>query len=162
MSDAEQRPLYREVMGHFATGVAVVTARSGGGAVGMTTNALTSVSLEPLMLLVCFDLEARTLPAVRGSGRFAVNVLRTGHDELSARFASKLSHEQKFEQVDFHTEHEAPVLHEALAWVVCDLRELVPAGDHEIALGEVVAMGHGAGVPLVFYRGRYVRLDGQG
>jgi flavin reductase (DIM6/NTAB) family NADH-FMN oxidoreductase RutF len=162
VSDAEQRARYREVMGHFATGVAVVTARSGDGAVGMTTNALSSLSLEPLMLLVCFDTQARTLPVVRDSRRFAVNILRTGHDELSARFASKLSHEQKFEQVDFHTEHDAPVLHEALAWVVCDLRELVPAGDHEIATGEVVAMGHGAGEPLVFYRGRYVRLGGQG
>jgi 3-hydroxy-9,10-secoandrosta-1,3,5(10)-triene-9,17-dione monooxygenase reductase component len=158
MTSAADRTRYREVMGHFATGVAVVTARSGNGAVGMTTNALSSLSLDPLMLLVCFDMDARTLPVVRDSRRFAVNVLRTGHDELSTRFASKLSHEQKFEQVDFHTEHGAPVLHEALAWVVCDLRELVPAGDHEIAIGEVVAMDHGEGEPLVFYRGRYVSL----
>jgi 3-hydroxy-9,10-secoandrosta-1,3,5(10)-triene-9,17-dione monooxygenase reductase component len=158
VTSAADQARYREVMGHFATGVAVVTARSGDGAVGMTTNALTSVSLDPLMLLVCFELDARTLPVVRDSRCFAVNVLRTGHDELSARFASKLSHEQKFERVDFHTEHGAPVLHEALAWTVCDLRELVPAGDHEIALGEVVAMGYGEGDPLVYYRGRYVSL----
>src|SRR4051812_45517973 len=81
---------FRAVMGHFTTGVAVVTAKGSDGSVGMTTNALTSLSLDPLLLLVCFDHEARTLPVVRERRRFAVNILRAGQDGLAGQFASKI------------------------------------------------------------------------
>jgi 3-hydroxy-9,10-secoandrosta-1,3,5(10)-triene-9,17-dione monooxygenase reductase component len=150
---------YRDVVGHFATGVAVITASGPDGAVGMTTNAFTSLSLEPILVLVCFDRTARTLPIVRDRGRFAVNVLRAHHDELSGRFASKLPAERKFDAVDYETAHGAPVLADALAWLVCELRELRPGGDHEIGIGEVVTMGRGEGEPLVWYRGRYATLS---
>lgn len=149
---------YREVVGHFATGVAVITASGPDGAVGMTTNAFTSLSLEPLLVLVCFDRTARTLPIVRETERFAVNILRDHHGELSGRFASKLPAERKFDAVDYHTEHGAPVLTDALAWLACELRELRPGGDHEIGIGAVVAMGHGEGDPLVWYRGDYTTV----
>ena len=155
------RQRFRAVMGHFATGVAVVTAqtrREPNGAVGMTTNALCSLSLDPLQLLVCFDRAARTLPVVRETRRFAVNVLRAGHEDLSGQFASKLPLDRKFEAVEYTTEHGAPVLEGALAWVVCDLRELLPGGDHEIGIGDVIAMGHTEGEPLVWYRGSYTSL----
>jgi flavin reductase (DIM6/NTAB) family NADH-FMN oxidoreductase RutF len=159
------RQRFRAVMGHFATGVAVVTARSSGepdGAVGMTTNALCSLSLDPIKLLVCFDREARTLPVVRETRRFAVNVLRVGHEDLSGQFASKLPLDRKFEAVEYTSDHGAPVLGDALAWAVCDLSELLPGGDHEIGIGDVVAMGHGEGDPLVWYRGAYTSLRGEG
>jgi 3-hydroxy-9,10-secoandrosta-1,3,5(10)-triene-9,17-dione monooxygenase reductase component len=149
---------YRDVMGHFATGVAVVTGRGPEGAVGMTTNALTSLSLEPPLLLVCFDNTARTLPVVRESGRFAVNVLRSHHDELSGQFASKLPAEQKFAAVEYEEVHGVPVLRDALAWVVCDVHELLPGGDHTIGVGGVLAADHSDGDPLLFYRGRYGSL----
>jgi flavin reductase (DIM6/NTAB) family NADH-FMN oxidoreductase RutF len=149
---------YREVVSHFASGVAVITASGSDGAVGMTTNAFTSLSIDPLLVLVCFDRTARTLPIVSQSGRFAVNILRDHHGELSGRFASKLPAERKFDAVDYHTEHGAPVLTGALAWLVCELRELRPGGDHEIAIGAVVAMDHGDGDPLVWYRGRYTTV----
>ena len=149
---------YREVVSHFATGVAVITASGPEGAVGMTTNAFTSLSLDPLLVLVCFDRAARTLPIVRSSGRFAVNVLRAHHGELSGRFASKLPAERKFDAVDYRTEHGAPVLADALAWLVCELRELRGGGDHEIGIGAVVAMDHGVGEPLVWYRGIYTTV----
>jgi 3-hydroxy-9,10-secoandrosta-1,3,5(10)-triene-9,17-dione monooxygenase reductase component len=149
---------YRQVVGHFATGVAVITASGPEGAVGMTTNAFTSLSLDPLLVLVCFDRTARTLPIVRETERFAVNILRDHHGELSGRFASKLSAERKFDAVDYHTEHGAPVLTDALAWLACELRELLPGGDHEIGIGAVVAMGHGEGDPLVWYRGDYTTV----
>ena len=156
------RQRFRAVMGHFATGVAVVTARPSGepdGAVGMTTNALCSVSLDPIKLLVCFDREARTLPVVRETRRFAVNVLRAGHEDLSGQFASKLPLDRKFEAVEYTSDHGAPVLGDALAWAVCDLSELLPGGDHEIGIGDVVAMGHATeGEPLVWYRGSYRAL----
>jgi flavin reductase (DIM6/NTAB) family NADH-FMN oxidoreductase RutF len=150
---------YRTVIGHFATGVAIITAsHSNGAAYGMTTNALTSLSLDPLLVLVCFDNTARTLPVVREAGRFAVNVLHTGQEDLAGVFASKVPVEQKFERVDYHVEHGAPVLRDALAWLACDVRELLPGGDHTIGIGEVTAMGEGEGDPLVFYRGAYASV----
>ena len=80
---------YRDVIGHFASGVAVVTCNGPDGPAGLTTNALASLSLDPLLLLVCFDNTSRTLPVVRAAGRFAVNVLRVGQEELARLFASK-------------------------------------------------------------------------
>jgi flavin reductase (DIM6/NTAB) family NADH-FMN oxidoreductase RutF len=150
------RQRYRAVMGHFTTGVAVVTAQGADGAIGMTTNALCSLSLDPLLLLVCFDYEARTLSVVREARRFAVNVLRAGQAGLAGQFASKIPSDRKFEDVEHSLVHGAPILEDALAWLVCDLRDLLPGGDHVIGIGEVVAMGHDEGEPLVWYRGSYV------
>jgi flavin reductase (DIM6/NTAB) family NADH-FMN oxidoreductase RutF len=152
------RQHFRAVMGHFATGVAVVTGMAPEGAVGMTTNALCSLSLDPLLVVVCFDNTARTLPVVRHSGRFAINVLQAGQDALSGQFASKLPLDRKFDAVDYRLEQGVPVLDEALAWLVCDVRETLPGGDHTIGVGAVVAMGHGEGHPLVWYRGSYTTV----
>ena len=152
------RQRFRAVMGHFVTGVGVVTARDGGGAVGMTTNALTSLSLEPLLLLVCFDNEARTLPVVRRTGRFAVNVLAAGQEELAGRLASKLPRDEKFGDVPHRDVDGVPVLEGVVAWIVCDLRELLPGGDHTIGIGEAGAMGHDEGPPLVWHRGAYTTV----
>jgi 3-hydroxy-9,10-secoandrosta-1,3,5(10)-triene-9,17-dione monooxygenase reductase component len=150
---------FRVVMGHFATGVTVVTGSGPTGAVGMTTNAICSLSLDPLLVLVCFDNTARTLPAVRDAGRFGVNVLRTGQERLSGHFASKLPPEEKFELVEHRSEEGVPILDAALAWLACELRELLPGGDHTIGIGAVLAMGHSAGEPLVWYRGSYTSVS---
>src|SRR5688572_22944498 len=152
------RQRFRAVMGRFATGVAVVTARDDRGAVGMTTNALASLSLDPVLLVVCFDNEARTLPVVRATGRFAVNVLATGQEALAGRFASKLPLDEKFGDVSHSSERGLPILDGVLAWLACDVRELVPGGDHTIGIGAVAAMGHGEGPPLVWYRGAYTSV----
>ncbi len=163
MTDAQDlRRAYRDAIGRFATGVCVVTTRGVAGPAGLTTNAVTSLSLDPLLLLVCFDNASRTLPLVRESGRFAVNVLRAGQEDLAAVFASKLVAAEKFEQVT-HTERGGvPVLDDALAWMSCEVRALHPGGDHTIGVGEVTAMGHEDGDPLLFYAGAYARLDPSG
>ncbi len=151
---------FRETFGHFATGVAVITAAAPAGTGGMTANAVCSLSLDPLLVLVCFENEARTLPLVREAGRFGVSVLRAGQDALARRFASKLPEGEKLEGVAHRMEAGAPVLADALAWTVCDLREVAPGGDHTIVIGEVAALGAGdpgAG-PLIWHRGRYVGL----
>ena len=158
---AQQR--FRVVMGHFATGVAVVTCTGPDGPAGLTTNAVTSLSLDPLLLLVCFDNGSRTLPAVGASGRFAVNILAEGGQELARTFASKqlLGHE-KFEAVTHTVDHGVPVLDDALAWVVCDLRELLPGGDHTVGIGAVDQMGTGPDPdarPLLWYQGAYAGLQ---
>jgi flavin reductase (DIM6/NTAB) family NADH-FMN oxidoreductase RutF len=147
---------YRQVIGHFATGVAIVTCNGPDGPTGLTTNAITSVSLEPLLLLVCFDNGSRTLPAVRAARRFAVNVLRAGQDDLARVFASKRVAREKFDAVTHMDAHGVPILDGALAWLACDLTELHEAGDHTIGIGAVTHLdADPGGEPLVWFRGGY-------
>jgi flavin reductase (DIM6/NTAB) family NADH-FMN oxidoreductase RutF len=147
---------FRQVIGHFATGVAIVTCYGPDGPTGLTTNAITSVSLEPLLLLVCFDNGSRTLPAVREARRFCVNVLRAGQEDLARVFASKRVAREKFEAVTHMEAHGVPVLDGALAWLACDLEALHAAGDHTIGIGAITQMdADPAGEPLVWFRGDY-------
>lgn len=149
---------FRTVMGHFATGVAVVTVDTPHGPMGMTANAVASLSLEPVLALVCFDNGARTLPEVEKAKRFGVNVLAADQEHLARRFASK--EDTKFADVP-HTVHDGiPVLDGTLAWVGCELDQLIPAGDHTIGIGAVHAAELGADglEPLTWYRGRYTAL----
>jgi 3-hydroxy-9,10-secoandrosta-1,3,5(10)-triene-9,17-dione monooxygenase reductase component len=147
---------FRAVMGHFATGVTVVTASGPEGPVGMTANAVCSLSLEPLLLLVCFDHEARTLPVVRETGRFGVNVLAAGQERLARLFASKAPEAAKFAGVEHAVHDGIPVIEGVLAWVGCTLERLVPGGDHTIGIGAVTAAEFaGEAEPLIWYRGVY-------
>jgi len=147
--------LFREVFGRFATGVAVVTSATPTASGGMTANALCSLSLDPLLALVCFENNARTLPIVREAGRFGVNVLSARQEEVAEVFASKLPESEKLEGVAHRVEEGVPIIEGALSWVVCTLRELIAGGDHTIAIGEIVAMGLGDGDPLLWYGGQY-------
>lgn len=149
---------FRNVMGRFATGVTVVTAAGPEGPVGMTANAITSLSLDPLLLLVCFDTSARTLRVVRETGAFGVNVLAAGQDELARSFASKQPEAEKFAGVA-HDLHDAiPVIRGAHAWIGCRLEHLVPGGDHVIGIGAVTAAEVGEGEPLLWYGGDFKGL----
>jgi len=159
MASDPDRDRFRTVMGHFATGVAIITCDGPQGPAGMTTNAITALSLDPVLVLVCFDNTSRTLPAVEATGRFAVNVLNTGQEELAKVFASKRVAREKFEAVTHTVAHGVPVLDGALAWLACDLRELHPGGDHTIGIGAVTHMGQDhSGGPLVFFQGTYTTV----
>jgi flavin reductase (DIM6/NTAB) family NADH-FMN oxidoreductase RutF len=159
MASGPDSERFRAVIGQFPTGVAIVTCDGPQGPAGMTTNAVTSLSLEPVLLLVCFDNESRTLPAVRATGRFAVNVLHAGQENLATVFASKRVAREKFEAVTHTVAHGVPVLDDALAWLACDLRELHAGGDHTIGVGEVTHMGQErGGDPLVFFHGSYTTV----
>lgn len=155
MAPVSDLELFREVFGRFATGVGVITASGPTSSGGMTANAICSLSLEPLLALVCFENRARTLPIVRDAGRFAVNVLSTDQEDIAAVFASKLPESEKLDSVEHRIEHGVPILVGSLAWAACELRELMPGGDHTIAIGEVIGMGLGSGAPLLWYSGRY-------
>ena len=139
-------------MGQFATGVAVVTTR---GPAGLTTNAFTSLSLDPELVLVCLDLGSRTLAAVREHGRLAVNVLAADQEELAVRFAGKSSHEEKFADVDWREEAGVPVLEGVTAWVAGSVKELIAGGDHVIAIVEAEHFAAAGGKPLLFHGGAY-------
>ena len=147
--------LFREVFGRFATGVAVITSAGPSGVGGMTANALCSLSLDPLLALVCFANDARTLPIVRDASRFGVNVLGAEQEDIASVFASKVPESEKLDNVDHHLVDGVPIIDGVLAWATCGLRELIPGGDHTIAIGEVISMGLGEGRPLVWYGGRY-------
>jgi 3-hydroxy-9,10-secoandrosta-1,3,5(10)-triene-9,17-dione monooxygenase reductase component len=154
----ERQRAFRDTIGQFATGVTIVTTTGPAGPAGMTTNAVTSLSLDPLLLIVCFDRGSRTLDVVRESRRFAVNILRADERGLAAIFASKRVAREKFDSVTHTEAHGVPVLDTALAWIACELRELLPGGDHVIGIGEVIGMAvedHADGAPLVYFRGRY-------
>jgi flavin reductase (DIM6/NTAB) family NADH-FMN oxidoreductase RutF len=146
---------FRAVMGNFATGVTVVTATGPAGPVGMTANAVASLSLDPLLLLVAFDNTARTLGVVRDTGRFAVNVLAAGQEDLARLFASKTPEDAKFAGVAHAVHDGLPVLDGTLAWVGCRLERLVDGGDHAIGIGAVESAEAGEGSPLLWFRGAY-------
>lgn len=150
----------RAAMGAFPTGVTVVTTVGRGGEpVGTTANAVTSLSLEPPLLLVCFGRESRTLAAIREHGGFAVNVLGTRHRDVSAAFARSGAADAWA-----GLEHRAgpsgsPCLADALAHLDCTLQHRMPGGDHEILVGRVLHAEAGADDdPLIFHRGRYASL----
>jgi 3-hydroxy-9,10-secoandrosta-1,3,5(10)-triene-9,17-dione monooxygenase reductase component len=151
--------LFREVFGRFATGVAVITSAGSSGAGGMTANALCSVSLDPLLALVCFANSARTLPIVRETQRFAVNLLAADQRDVAGLFASKAPESEKLERVPHELIGGMPVIAGTIAWAVCEVRELLAGGDHTIAIGEVLDMGLGvSGQPLLWFEGRYHAL----
>jgi 3-hydroxy-9,10-secoandrosta-1,3,5(10)-triene-9,17-dione monooxygenase reductase component len=146
---------FRSVMGNFATGVTVITASGPAGPVGMTANAVASLSLEPLLLLVAFDNTARTLGVVRDTGRFGVSVLAAGQEDLARLFASKEPEDAKFAGVP-HVVHDGlPLIEGGLAWVGCRLERLVEGGDHTIGIGAVESAEAGDGRPLLWFRGDY-------
>ena len=104
---------------------------------------------------MAFDNDARTLPVVRETGRFGVNVLAAGQAELARLFASKAPEREKFAGVA-HTVHDGiPVIEGVLAWVGCRLERLIPGGDHTIGIGAVEAAEAGGGEPLIWHRGEY-------
>lgn len=154
----------REAMGHFATGVTVITSvDEDGRPVGTTANAVTSLSLEPPLVLACFDLTSATLRAIRGHRAFAVNVLGHRQRQLSANFARRgLS--AVWDGVRHHRGPTgSPRLADVIAVIECTLEHAVPGGDHEIIIGRVrhVETNGGNAAPLLFWRGQYTSLNGQ-
>lgn len=151
---------FRRVLGHFATGVAVVSARGADDVPrGLTANAIASVSLDPPLVLVCVEEEAETHAVIADSGGFAISVLGADDEALARRFATSDS-DAKFHGVPHRTAVTgAPVLEAALAWVDCRLWATYDGGDHTIFVGRVVGAATGEGSPLVFYRGGYDRLS---
>jgi flavin reductase (DIM6/NTAB) family NADH-FMN oxidoreductase RutF len=150
---------YRHVMRHFPTGVTVVTTEDEGVPHGMTANSLASVSLNPVMLLVCLLRDARTAVAVRRRGRFAVNILCDHQEELSRRFA--LPGVDHFDGVQLEEGPDGlPLVRDALAHVVCSVSDVVGAGDHDVVFGAVEHCHVNGGSPLVFFLGGYRRLPG--
>lgn len=149
---------YRRVMGHFATGVTVVTMAVKGRLHGMTANAVSSVSLDPLMLLVCVGKGSATHDLMSRADAFAVNILAADQEHLAELFARRGGPEiGSLRGATFDSAPAgSPRLTGCLAWLECSLAGSVAAGDHTIFLGNVLA-GEvcGEAQPLLYYRGEY-------
>jgi flavin reductase (DIM6/NTAB) family NADH-FMN oxidoreductase RutF len=151
---------FRRVLGHFATGVTVITTcDTDGRPAGLTASAFTSVSLEPPLVLVCVDHKSQSFPALVDSGRFAVNILKRGQEAISRRFAS--TRLDKFDEVAFRvSELGLPLIEGSLAQLECTTVSTYAEGDHTIFVGRVERAEIGTGEPLLYYRGQYDRLSG--
>ncbi len=149
---------FRSVLGHFCSGITIVTAVDQGEPVGLTCQSFTSVSLEPPLVLFVPARGANSWPRIRHAGHFCANVLTEDQEELGRRFAIRGA--DKFAGVGWRPGTTgSPVLEGCLAFVDCDLAAVHEAGDHDIAVGRVVDLGTAnEGGPLLFYRGGYGRF----
>lgn len=150
---------FRRIMGHWASSVGVVTTRtSDGRACGLTANAITSLSLQPLLVLVCVEKDADTHDCIRSRAAFAINILKSDQETLARRFAA-WEVDRKFDGLAHHNEKtDSPILDDALAWLDCRVHSEFEGGDHTIFVGEVVAGDATEGTPLLYYRGGYGRF----
>src|SRR5580698_7726153 len=155
---------FRHAMGHFATGVTVITSVDADGSpVGTTANAVTSLSLDPPLVLACFDLSSLTLAAIQSHGAFVVNVLGEPQQHLSANFARR-GLAAAWDGVRHRRGPTgSPCLEDVLAVLECTVEHSLPGGDHEIIVGRVrhVETSANPNGPLVFFRGTYASLTDQ-
>ena len=149
---------FRQVMGNFATGITIVTTRDNNGEPrGLTVNSFTSVSLDPVLVLVCFDKNLSSLQAFKDSMRFGVSVLGENQEEASRLFAKRES--ERPASLYFEGKLGMPLLKNSIAVMECETVATYPGGDHLIFLGEVknaevLEPNH----PLLYFRGKYRKL----
>ncbi|MFE4544301.1 flavin reductase family protein [Arthrobacter sp. NPDC056727] len=158
LSDLSPRRI-RNVLGHFATGLTVITAATENGPAGFTCQSFASLSLEPALVTFSPARTSSTWPLLRAAGRFTINVLPAEHQHLAAQFAR--SGADKFAGVDHSPSPLGnPVLDGALAWVDCELHQEYDGGDHTIVVAAVRALSARSDVdPLLFFKGGYVSVQ---
>lgn len=152
---------FRQMMARWATGVSVVTSRDGEQDRGLTVNAFLSVSLDPPRVLVSIATDAEAWPSLHRSATFAISVLSAGQRGISQRFASRMPADEKFAGIDVHRGTTGVALLDgALAGLECRVDQEIPAGDHTLVLGRVVAVEEGIdGSPLLFFRSGYAEAE---
>jgi flavin reductase (DIM6/NTAB) family NADH-FMN oxidoreductase RutF len=154
---------FRRVVGNYATGITVITVECEPGRVhGMTANSFTSVSLDPLLILVCIDHNARLLSFLKEQGRFGVNILKDSQQAVSEHFAKPLQEPETTKSLGIQflwTATGIPLIDDALAHLACNVAAHYPAGDHTLFIGEVESMDFNPGEPLLYHRGHYRRFQ---
>ena len=147
------RERFRSVMGHFASGVTIISARHEGIDYGLTASAVSSLSLDPPMLLICVNKTSNTRNAIEASGVFAVNILRESQSEVARKFST--SRADKFTSLSVsYGDLGVPLLDNMLATIECRVVESVSGGTHTVFLAEVEAALATEGMPLTYFRGR--------
>lgn len=150
---------FRQVLGHFPTGVVIVSTLAEGVPVGLSVNSFTAVSLEPPLVAFCAARRSRSWASIRAVGSFCVNVLAEDQEAVSRVFATPGA--DRFQGLGWALSPSgSPQLHGSLAWIDCTVEAVHPGGDHEICVGRVVALAvEREDRPLVFYRGGYGRFE---
>ena len=148
---------FREVLGHFATGITIVTANEEGVPVGFSCQSFAALSLDPPMVLLAPAKSSTSWPRIAQAGAFCVNILGEHQEAVCRAFA--VSGGDKFDGVDWTPGVTgAPILAGSLAHVECTLEAIYEGGDHELVTGLVVSMGSSDGTPLLFYRSGFGRF----
>lgn len=152
---------FRQVVGHFATGVTIITAQHGGEPTGFTAQSFTSLSLEPPLVTFFPGKDVASWPVIEAAGTFAVNILGEDQEALCRTFASKGA--DKFDGVGWRAGPRtgAPILDGSLAWLEATIEAVHDGGDHHIVVGRVADLdvGDAGRGPLVFYRGGFGRFE---
>lgn len=149
---------FRQVLGHFPTGVTVITSTGPDGPLGFAVGSFASVSLSPPQVLFCAGQHSSTWPKIRESGMFCVNVLADDQEDVCRVFAGKST--EKFGEIGWkHSANGCPRIDGALAFIDCVIEQVVPSGDHDVVIGSVTDLDvlQESG-PLLFYRGGYGRF----
>lgn len=149
---------YRQVLGHFPTGVAVITAMTDEGPAGMAIGSFTSLSLDPALVLFSATKTSASWGKLHGAGKFCVNILADDQEDVSRVFGSKA--DDKFSEIGWkHSGNGAPLIKGVLAYIDCDLHSVLDGGDHDIIVCAVTDLDveHEGGA-LVFFRGGYGRV----
>lgn len=153
--------LFRDVCGNFATGVSVVTMVGDEGPRGLTANAISALSLDPTLFLVCVDLGATSYPVIDQAGKFAINLLADDQEDVSNFFAGTTSPDNPMGDNEYRmSDLGSPLIEGALAWLDCRTHSILDGGDHKIFVGEVASceIVRPDADPLLFFRGRYRRI----
>lgn len=156
--------LYRDVCGSFATGVSVITTAGEDGPRGLTANAISSLSLEPTLFLVCVDEKATSYPVLQQAGRFAVNILAADQEDISNFFAGTTPADNPMGDVQYRmSDHGSPLIEGAIAWLDCKTHSILDGGDHKIFVGEVTScdIPQPDTDPLLYFRGKYRQVEAQ-
>lgn len=148
------------MLGHFPTGVTVITAEDDAGKVGLAVGSFFSISLDPPLVGFSVGQQSSSWPRIRAVGRFCVNILGDHQEDICRVFAGKS--DDKFAGLGYDAApySGAPRLHDVIAWIDCELEAVLPGGDHDVVEGRVhdLAVSH-EGNPLIFYRGGYANLS---
>jgi flavin reductase ActVB len=153
---------FKSALSRWGSGVSVITARASDGApVGLTATSFASLSLQPPLVLFCLGRDSTRFDAFEAADAFAIHLLTAGQEALSSRFAAKGG--DKFAGLAVReSRHGLPLLEDCLAVLECRTHARLPGGDHVIVVGEVERLTLGEGEPLLYFRGRYRRIEGAG
>ena len=150
--------MFRDVCGNFATGVSVVTMVGDDGPRGLTANAISALSLEPTLFLVCVDLKATSYPIIDQAGNFAINLLADDQEAVSNFFAGTTPPDSPMGDTAYHmSDLGSPLIEGSIAWLDCRTQSILDGGDHKIFVGEVAncEIVRPEADPLLFFRGKY-------
>lgn len=146
---------FRHVVGHFGSGVTVITTGSVAAPVGFTASSVASLSLDPLLVMVGVATAGESLGHIRASGAFGVNILARDQEALALHFA-RTDRGDRFRDVALREGRSGvPLLEHSHAWIDCTVHAEFPVGDHVVLAGEVIGCDVGSGEPLLYYRGRF-------